>query len=94
MVLVVTEERPSAMGPAENSLTVSCTSLVQKNGVGLLRNADVGILVEHLVDKDEVLIILIVTARMSKVRPMWWVAVETMYTYDPEPCLRDGQGSP
>ena len=71
MVLVATEERPSAMGPVENSLTVSCTSLVQKNGVGLLRDADVGILVEHLVDKDEVLIILIVTARMSKVRPMW-----------------------
>ena len=70
--------------------------------VFLYRDADVGVLVEHLVDGDEVLIVLIVTARMQNISPMQRVAVETMHTqscrrrgrYDPEPFPRDGPRSP
>ena len=70
--------------------------------VFLYRDADVGVLVEHLVDGDEVLVVLIVTARMQNISPMQCVAVETVRTQscrrrgqcDPEPFPRDGPRSP
>ena len=40
-----------------------------------LRDADIGVLVEHLLDGDEVLVNLVVTVMISKVRPVERVVV-------------------
>ena len=65
-------------------------------------DADVGVLVEHLVDGDEVLIVLIMTAGTQNISPIQCVAVKTMHTqscrrrgqYDPGPFPRGGPRSP
>ena len=56
-----------------------------KSRLELLRDADVGVLIEHLVDRDEMLTVFIVITRMSEVKPMWWVGVEMMHA---RPCRR------
>ena len=48
--------------------------IVQPSIVGVILDADVGVLVEHLLDRDDVLVDLIVATRTSKVRSMLGVA--------------------
>ena len=49
--------------------------IIQPTIVGLVLDADVGVLVEHLHDGDELSIVFIVAVGMSKVRSMWCVRV-------------------
>ena len=70
--------------------------------VFLCRDADVGVLVEHLVDRDEVLIPIVVTARKTQAVSEMRCDVPKMHTrssrrkdqYDPEPYPRDDPRSP
>ena len=70
--------------------------------VFLCRDTDVGVLVEHLVDRDQVFVPIVMTVITQNVSPMRYDAVETMRTRssrrrdqgDPEPCPRDGPRSP
>lgn len=63
----------------------------------LYSDADVGVLVEHLVDGDEQLIPIAVTERIQYISPMRYVGIERICTqsyrrtcqYDPEPFPRD-----
>ena len=66
------------------------------------RNADVGVLVKHIFDWDEMLITLIMTVcKMKRVSLMLCFMAETMHTqscrrigqYDRQPCPRDGPKS-
>lgn len=41
-----------------------------------MRDTDIGVLIEYLLDRDEVFINLVMTARISKVRPVERVAVQ------------------
>ena len=49
---------------------------------GIILDTDVGVLVEHLLDGDDMPVGLIVPTRMSKVRSTLWVAVEKVCVPD------------